>query len=77
MPEIFNLPKRAVKIPQTTFLLEASSNQNCLLLVLYMYMYIGELKEMLTGWCLSEKRDKTQYQALCFPFGPFRSARAF
>ena len=47
---IINLLIRAVKIPQVTVLPESLTNQNWLLLL----MFIGELREMLTGCCLSK-----------------------
>ena len=49
---ILNLRIRAVKIPQVTFLAEAVSSHNLLLLV----GFIGELREMLTGWSIISKQ---------------------
>ena len=48
IPVIFNLLIRAVNNSAGQ---EAISNQNLLLLVLSIRYDIGELREMLTGWC--------------------------
>ena len=55
IPGILNLLIREDKIPQVPFLPESLSNQNYLMLV----MFIGELRETLTGRCPSKKWYKT------------------